>query len=146
MKTVFFLVLVAFLGSMNSYAGGGGAGPTIEYKSLVQCQPNDPKENRVARLTYFVRSETQWGFEHISPGIYIESDQFSVTMYSTNNDLHTLRDLNTPPESITSKTFYALEWNVRAFDIIASGQNVSLSMIAGSTGETVIKNLKMNCK
>jgi len=140
-------VALVLSGSSVSLAGGGGVGPVITYTNLVQCQAIDPDETRIQSLTYFVRTEGQFGFTSQKAGVYLEGKHVAATIYSFDGDIHNIQSSQNAPVSVTPErqTFYVLGGNVRVLAIVANGLDVSVSIVAGATADIVTNNLKMHC-
>jgi len=140
-------VALVLSGSSASLAGGGRVGPVITYIELVQCRTIDPNETQIQSLTYFVRTEGQFGFSSQRAGVYLEGKHIAATIYSFDGDIHDIQSSQSAPVSVTPErqTFYTLGGNVRALAIVAKGLDVSLSIVAGATADIVTNNLKMHC-
>jgi hypothetical protein len=130
----------------TSFAGGAQPGPEIKYTDLVHCRPTDPNETQIRELIYFMRSETQWSNVN-TPGIFLDMDNFDISLYGSNKNIHNVVDTHSNPESAEGivGSFYAMGGNVRAFKIDAQGSTIKLSLVAGATGTIKVNQLILNC-
>lgn len=154
MKNKAFLKLVSLVSAVTlliaapAWAGGGGSGPTTNDIPQIICHPADPAQTMVRELMYFVREEVQFGFHSARPGLVLSGDLFSVTIYSSKDDLFNIDDLASglPPDVVPKGFLSAFGWNVRSMKIQVQGSHLYLTLVAGALGQNKLNQMKMNCE
>ena len=143
---MFLASAVLTLVSVSVFAGGGGAGPEITYADLVHCRTSQSNAAGITELVYFQRTESQFKTS-TEPGIYITGNRFSATVYSIDKNIHQITTAQNQPQAIhlAAEKVLALDYNIRALNVEARGETISLSMVAGATGHDIVQNLKMTC-
>lgn len=146
MKTI--LSIAVLLASVTVFAGGAGGPEKTQDVVLVTCNAAAPNHLGIEKLLYFARASASLPFSNDSirsTGLYLAGSKFDTTIIALKGNIHSLTEVGAAPQSFQGNNFFSLGWNVRQLQIIVRGSDIFLSMVAGATGEMIIKNLRMNC-
>jgi hypothetical protein len=148
MKQLLLTALISLLTLSQAYAGGGGLPEKTQDVVLVTCNAAVPNRLGIEKLIYFARASANLPFSKDSirsTGLYLAGSKFDTTIIALKGNIHSLTEVGAAPQSFQGNNFVSLGWNVRQLQITARGSDIFLSMVAGATGEMIVKNLKMNC-